>query len=120
MQAYNRKTGARIIGTRERVGAVALTNDKDWMPSEKGEPIHNYSGQTNIDWLSQTSETWPDGSLVYVDADEILVHHEDIVLWAVGHYDPIDVIPTPTQAVAVDVETLLLPLLSIDKLKEVL
>lgn len=63
MAKYVSPNGRSIIGTKERIPAVAIINGIE----PDGTPI--YEGSTDIDWNGQGSIYDEDGNLMFVDAD---------------------------------------------------
>lgn len=63
MTKYVSPNGHSIIGTKERIPAVAIINGIE----PDGTPI--YEGSTDIDWNGQGSVYDEDGNILFVDAD---------------------------------------------------
>lgn len=63
MAKYVSPTGHEIIGTKERIPAVAIITGIE----PDGSPI--YAGSTDIDWNGQGAVYDADGNMLFVDAD---------------------------------------------------
>lgn len=85
MYAFNKWTGARIVGTAEKIPGTAIAFADSFTRPADGGIGCEYTGDTNIDWDGQTTELDEQGR-VFVDEHDALVSESDIYLTSDEHW----------------------------------
>ena len=77
MDAINKRTGSRIVGTFERLtgkSPVSFDGRKD----EDGRPAWEHLGGTDVFWDDARTETTDDGQAVFLDENGHEVPHDEV------------------------------------------
>lgn len=67
MYAFNRKTGARIVGTLESLSGTAVTVYEDFERNADGTLTYEHEGSTDVSWDSSETVTRPGKGVVFLD-----------------------------------------------------
>ena len=78
--ARNRRTGAAIVGTLEKLEGCAHTEADQWRRDRGGEVTYEHGGYTEVYWNAQKTATDECGRTVFVDENGECVDAADVQL----------------------------------------